>query len=273
MTLEECKKIMEENDGDLNLRGKNITSLPDGLKVVRNLNLRGTAITSLPDGLTVGGFLDLENCKRLTTLPDVLTVGGNLDLRGTAITSLPDGLTVGGNLYLRGTAIKSLPEDITVFDCIYHDRYIKQRRIQEETVYVPGKYLYCDGILTHISEEKKIGDYIFYKGKIPGKNVVYDGQYYAHCKTFSEGVEDISYKKAKERGADQYKSLKTDSIVSKEEAISMYRVITGACSAGTHQFISGLDDSLIKDSYSVQEIIDLTKGQYGSSQFKAFFER
>ena len=212
MTLEECKKIMEENDGDLILRGENITSLPDGLKVVRDLDLRGMAITSLP-------------------------------------------------------------EDITVFCCVFHNRFIKQRIIQEETVYVPGKYLYCDGILTHVRDEKKVGNYIYYKGKIPGKNVVYDGQYYAHCKTFSEGVEDISYKKAEERGADQYKSLKTDSIVSKEEAISMYRVITGACSAGTHHFISGLDDSLIKDSYSVQEIIDLTKGQYGSSQFKAFFER
>lgn len=58
-TLEELKKMMEENDGNL----------------------------------------DLEGCTGITSLPEGLTVGGYLDLRGTGITALPEGLKVGGNIY------------------------------------------------------------------------------------------------------------------------------------------------------------------------------
>ena len=50
-TLEELKKMMEENGGSLDLRGTGITSLPDGLTVGGDLDLRDTGITTLPDGL------------------------------------------------------------------------------------------------------------------------------------------------------------------------------------------------------------------------------
>ena len=79
-----------------------------------NLDLRGTGITSLPDGLTVGGTIDLKDCTGITSLPEGLTVGSSLLLSGTGITSLPDGLTIGGILDLRGTSIISLPKDLIV---------------------------------------------------------------------------------------------------------------------------------------------------------------
>ena len=41
--------------GFLDLRGTQITSLPDNLKVGGSLDLRGTQITSLPENLNVGG--------------------------------------------------------------------------------------------------------------------------------------------------------------------------------------------------------------------------
>ena len=44
----------------LDLKGTNITSLPDNLSVGENLGLKGTNITSLPDNLSVGGWLDLN---------------------------------------------------------------------------------------------------------------------------------------------------------------------------------------------------------------------
>ncbi|WP_308586666.1 hypothetical protein, partial [uncultured Desulfovibrio sp.] len=46
-----------------------------GLDVEGYLDLRGTQITALPDNLTVGGSLDLEGTQ-ITALPDNLTVGG-----------------------------------------------------------------------------------------------------------------------------------------------------------------------------------------------------
>jgi len=122
MTKQELEQIaritLEEKEGKLyrgylDLRGTQITSLPDNLTVGGSLDLRGTQITSLPDNLTVGGSLYLRGTQ-ITSLPDNLTVGGSLYLRGTQITSLPDNLTVGGSLDLRGTQITSLPDNLTV---------------------------------------------------------------------------------------------------------------------------------------------------------------
>ena len=51
------------------------------------LDLRGTQITALPDNLTVGGWLDLSGTQ-ITALPDNLTVGSSLYLSGTQITEI-----------------------------------------------------------------------------------------------------------------------------------------------------------------------------------------
>ena len=180
--------------------------------------------------------------------------GGWLDLRGTQITSLPEGLTVGGWLDLSGTQITN---------CNHYTQL-------KDGKYVPGKYIYADGILTHIKREKKMGKYTYYVGKIKDQNVVTDGELYAHCKDFKSGVTDIVFKKARNRGAEQYRHLTLDSVVKYEDAVVMYRVITGACQAGTQQFIDGLRE--VKDEYTVREIIELTAGAYGGGTFKAFFE-
>jgi len=137
--------------------------------------------------------------------------------------------------------------------------------------YVPGQYLYADGTLTHVKREKKIGNYTYYIGKVPGRNVISDGKNYAHCKTFKDGVCDLNFKAAEGRGADQYKGLTVDSVVSYEDARTMYRVITGACQQGTQQFIDGLKE--VKREYKVSEIIDMTVGWYGYETFKRFFDK
>jgi hypothetical protein len=54
-----------------------------------------------------------------------------------------------------------------------------------------------------------------------------------------------------------------------EDAITCYRVITRACSFGTKNFVEGA--GIKKKAYTISEIIEITKGQYGASQFEAFF--
>ena len=236
ITLEECKRIMDQSGGWLDLRGTGITSLPDNLTVGCSLDLSGTGITALPDNLTVGG---------------------SLDLRGTGITALPDNLTVGGSLDLRGTGI-------TVTER-------KKARVLKNGDYVPGRYIFADDMLTHIKGEKRVGNFTFCIGKIKGKNIVTDGEYYAHCKTLRDGIADIAFKKAADRGADQYRDINLDTVLSVQEMITMYRVITGACRAGAEGFVASLKD--IKDRYTVAEAIALTKGQYGADHFAAFFDK
>ena len=60
LTLKKAQEIMDESGGCLDLRGTQITSLPDNLTVGGSLYLSGTQITSLPDNLTVGGSLYLS---------------------------------------------------------------------------------------------------------------------------------------------------------------------------------------------------------------------
>ena len=285
-------------DGDLDLRNAAITSLPNNLTVGRYLDLSNTKIKSLPDNLTVGGILFLSNTAitslpdnftvgrglylsdtMITSLPDNLTVGGCLDLSNTKIKSLPDNLTIGGSLALRNTAITSLPNNLTVGGGLYlsgtkiADKGKESSKVKrlKDGDYVPNRYIYADRILTHIRAKRHIDGYDLYVGKIKGHNVISDGKHYAHCRTFKEGVADLLFKNAKDRGAEQYKDLTLDSTVTKDEAITMYRIITGACRQGTEQFVNSLGK--LKDTYTVKEIIKLTKGQYNSECFEKFFER
>ena len=203
-----------------------------------------------------GCNLDLSGTK-ITALPDNLTVGGSLDLSDTPITALPDNLTVGGGLCLSGTKITA------------KDRK-KVKKLKDGDI-VPGVYIYADGQLFHDSGKvKTVNGYTIHCGKIKGQYLVTDGEYWAHCRTPREGIADILFKKASSRGADQYKGVDMDKLHSVEELKTMYRIITGACRAGTEAFVNSIRD--LKASYTIREAIALTKGQYNSSAFERFFE-
>ena len=219
-----------------------------------SLNLSDTPITALPDNLTVGGSLYLSDTP-ITALPDNLTVGGSLYLSNTPITALPDNLTVGGSLYLSDTQITEKQRS-------------KVRELRDGD-YAPGRYLYADGMLLHCKTRRRVHGYDLYVGKIKGQNVVSDGTFYAHCRTLREGIADIAFKRAKDRGAEQFRSLTLDSELTLNDMVALYRIITGACKAGSEAFVSSLRE--MKERYTVREAIELTRGQYNSERFAEFF--
>ena len=203
------------------------------------------------------GDLELLFRRNITALPEGLTVGGYLDLRGTGIQTLPEGLTVGGYLDLRGTGI--------------HNERKERRKVKtlQQGDMVTGKYIYCDGILTHLKKIKQAGAYTLYIGKIPGKNVVSDGTNYAHCNKLRDGIADLAFKAAADRGADQYKGMSLDTELTVAEAVTMYRIITGACRQGSESFVNSLGE--LKEKYTIRECIQITKGQYNAAKFAEFF--
>ena len=192
---------------------------------------------------------------QITALPDNLTVGGWLDLSGTQITALPDNLTVGGGLDLRGTQITA--------------RESRKVKTLHNGDYKAGCYVYADNILTHIKSKKKVGQFTVFVGKISGNNVITDGTNYAHCDKLRDGIADLLFKAAADRGAEQYKGLSLDTEVTVTEAVTMYRIITGACRAGSEAFVNSLRD--LKEKYTIREAIELTKGQYNAEKFAKFF--
>lgn len=205
-----------------------------------DLYLRGTGITSLPEGLTVSGYLDLENC--------------------TGITSLPKGLTVCGLLYLRGTGITDTSRVNRNVPSAYFWRWRDRAFVK------------ADGLFRQIINRK--GN--LYKVRRIGRKeetwLITDGAgRWAHGDTIQEARRDLLYKIAN-RDTSRYKGLTADSELSFQEAIEAYRVITGACAAGTRNFVENiLPESDKKPIYTIAEIIELTKGHFGANTFAEFF--
>ena len=218
------------------------------------------------------GALIVHTWENITALPDGLQVGGGLNLRGTNITALPSGLVVAGDLNICCTRISSLPNDLTIGGEIYADNHALATppRVLREGDYVEGKYIFVDGILTSIKKTRKVQGYTLYVGRMPDENVVSDGKNYAHCKTLRDGIADLMFKVAADRGADQYRHLTLDSELTAEEIITMYRIITGACRQGTARFVASLGE--LKEKYTIREAVEITKGQYNAESFKRFFE-
>ena len=210
-------------------------------------------------GSYVNGSLDLRGTG-ITSLPDNLTVGGYLDLRGTGITSLPDNLTVGGSLDLEGTGIThadaarvnhSLPADL--FPLRWRG----------------GQYISVDGIFSEVVSQKGNVWKIRPIGKKSVTYLVTDGNgRWSHGDTLQEARDDLIYK-IDNRDTSRYADLTMESVLPFAEAIEAYRVVTGECAAGTRQFVQSL--ASVKDAYSIREICDLTKGQYGAETFREFF--
>lgn len=75
------------------------------IRAIDGLNLSGKPITSLPNGLTIlDGDLDLSFTK-IKTLPSGLSVEYSLYLDGSQIESLPKDLKVGNSVWLKNTPI------------------------------------------------------------------------------------------------------------------------------------------------------------------------
>ena len=107
------------------------------------------------------------------------------------------------------------------------------------------------------------------------KNIEYivtDGNgKFAHGQTIKEAKADLIYK-ISNRDKSRYENLTLTDTLSHEDAIEAYRVITGACSAGTRHYVEYILGDNKKEKYTIAEIIGLTEGQYGHNRFKEFFK-
>ena len=126
-------------------------------------------------------------------------------------------------------------------------------------------FVVADGIYQKLVSQKTIGDVTIYEtdqGFVAQKS-----DKFAHGKTVEEAKNDLRYKLS-DRDTSKYESWKLDDIKQTDELIESYMAITGACSFGTKQFCESIQ---LKDSYTVEEIIELTSGKYGNKEYREFF--
>jgi hypothetical protein len=105
------------------------------------------------------------------------------------------------------------------------------------------------------------------KASFPKLSTV-DGTY-AHGDTVAEAREALLYKVG-QRDTIAYSGWTLDRKITGRQAVESYRVITGACEAGVRQFVTTHLGKLAA-RYTVREVIDLTRGQYGNERYAAFF--
>ena len=259
--------------GSLDLRVTGITALPDNLTVGGSLDLRGTGITALPDNLTVGGYLDLSGTG-ITALPDNLTVGGYLDLSGTGITALPDNLTVGGSLYLENCT--GITGEVKVNKKLSSKAIAAISRVSNMPIFWEWNdraYIKVDDMFTTIDSHH--GN-VYRVHKLNSREQLYlvtDGEnHWAHGRTLQEARADLIFK-INDRDTSVYKNMSLDDTLTYEEAIAAYRTITGACAAGTRDYIENRLPKPHKEKYTVQEMITLTGKEYGGKKFSEFFKK
>jgi hypothetical protein len=130
------------------------------------------------------------------------------------------------------------------------------------------EYIEADGIKSAIIHKRGKVYKIVIFGKYKETYLIEDNGVFSHGETIKQARESLIYKIGN-RDTSAYKNMTLDTKVTKEEAIKMYRVITGACESGTKYFMDNLNTK--KKIATISEIIKLTQGQYGHSSLVDFF--
>ena len=207
----------------------------------------------------VGGYLYLGS---VTSIPEGFnpTVGGSLYLG--SVTSIPEGFnpTVGGDLDL-GSVTRFIGANLEL-------PYIPIRYVWRNK-----NYIKVDGIFTKIISER---GKVMRVQRVARKEIEYlvtDGKgKWAHGATLKEAKDSLIYKiTSRDTAKYQMWTLKTE--ITHAEAVEAYRTITGACAFGTRHFCETILGDKRRDKYTISEVIELTKGQYGATSFAQFFKK
>jgi len=280
-------KITKLRD-NLELKGlyvcnSSLQELPKGLKVEGLLDISHTNITEIPNDCEFGSLY--MNDTKIKKLRDNLVLN-SLSICNSSLTELPKNLIIYGFLNIKNTVIKSLPYDCLV-DRVYcdfkqHDeRYdigpYDKNRLKKDLVHIfhPSgrEFLHVDGFLSEVIEKKGNVYHVRNGVNDPITYVVTDGNnHWAHGGTLEEAKQDLIYKISK-RDKSEYETLTLDSELTYNEAVVCYRVITGACRAGTQDYLEKRLPEPKKEKYSIKEMIELTKNEYGGRTFQEFFDK
>ena len=288
--------------GELFSRDSKLTKLRDNL-TLNYLNVRNSLLTELPKGLKVNGDLDISYTD-IMEIPDDCEFG-SLYMCNTRITKLRDNLIL-SDLCIDNTFLKELPKNLVVFnmlkmsnksittlpiDCLVnriHSKFdINDKRykknvygeyyLKNEIIHISHssnrEFLHVDGILSEVIEKKGNVYHVRKSVNEPITYAITDGNgHWSHGKTLDDAKQDLRYKMSI-RDKSEYKDLTLESELTFDEAVACYRVITGACRTGTQDYLEHRLPYPRKDTYTIREIIELTKNEYGRDTFREFFEK
>ena len=126
-----------------------------------------------------------------------------------------------------------------------------------------------DNIVYKVIQEKGNVLKVINNGETTESYIVSDGENFAHGKTIKEAKESLIYK-ISNRDTSEYSKLTIDSMIDFENAVKMYRKITGSCESQTKEFA---EKNKFEGNKSIKEIIKITKGQFNNDLLIKFFDK
>ncbi len=145
-------------------------------------------------------------------------------------------------------------------------------RIKEDTYY--GLYnkefrevITVDGVEALLIESKLNVKKVVLKADIEESFVFTKNNISAHGYTVKQAYRDWLFKQS-DRDVSKYNNLDKNKKYSLEYWYECYRIITGACALGVENFI---EQHKPKKEMTLDEVIQITKGQYGHNTFVEFF--
>jgi hypothetical protein len=256
-------------EGDFRCYNNQLTSLDGAPKEVGgDFSCSYNQLTTL-DGAPkeIGGDFNCSYNQRTTLDGAPKEIGGDFHCYNNQLTSL-DGAPkeIGGNFNCSSNQLINKSKEPNT----YKKDVVRKRIFNNK---LKRGYLYADGILQKLISTKKTGIYVIYKNRRIGSKktafVAREKDVFAHGNTIKEAVTDLRFKTSS-KNKSTYEGWKLNTIVSKEDMIIAYRVITGACQFGVSEFLEG---KKIPAKLSLEAAIKLTTGQYGSEQFSEFFKK
>jgi len=240
-------------------------SAPNLESVGGYLYINSNAELSAPNLESVGGYLCINSNAELSALK---SVGGYLEINSNAELSALK--SVGSSLEINSNAELSAPK------AKFNVKGTKEICLKFNfECFLKIGYLFADNILAKIiSKKTNKNNTNIYKIQICGHTkasfcIEVDGVY-SHGATIKEAKDSLLYK-ISDRDTSKYKDYTLDTVISFEEAIKMYRCITGACEGGTRHFVENVLKNK-KKKYTIKEVIEETKGQYNNDKLRQFFK-
>ena len=232
-----------------------VTKLVKGFNPTVGRDLYMQSVTKLVKRFNpiIGCNLHMDSVKKLVEGFNP-TVGRNLFM--DSVTKLVKGFnpTVGGRVYLNS---------------VVDTESISFTQINRDFIDFKNGFVKCDGIFMEVDSHRGnvwIGHKVGSKEKV---FLVTDGnQKYSHGYTLKEAKEDLIFK-VDGRRPDDFKHLNKESVLLMSEAVIAYRVITGACGFGVKDYIKNRLPKEKKE-FSMAEVIELTKDEYGGDRFSDF---
>ena len=215
--------------------------------------------------LVISTAADAEEYKTLTKVTGGLSIYSSAKL--DALTSVGGGLSIHSSAKLDAPALTSVGGDLSIYS---------KGALTAGRLYCGGydKFRVIDGIGCVVLSEKKqdnVTVLMCRRSEIKNQKVIGEKFYVAqkgsdnaHGKTIAEAIQELQFKIGP-RDVERYRNMPRDTKKSPSEWALVYRMVTGACQYGVARFIEA--QGKLKQSYTLTEILALTRGQYGHDRF------